>query len=74
MDEIKGAMTQWGEALQLVMENRSLFYSPVLKRWRVKKWAGKEARSFLYEGDDFNQAFTVFLGPRAGKGSTQPEG
>jgi hypothetical protein len=67
MDEIKGAMMQWGESIQLVMENRSLFYSPVLKRWRVKKWAGKNARSFLFEGEDFAHAFEAFMGSHSGK-------
>ena len=64
MEIIKESLIQWGEAMQLTMENRSLFYSPVLKEWRVKKWAGKDARSFLYEGGSFNDAFEVFLGSR----------
>ena len=55
---------QWGEAMQLTMENRSLFYSPVLKHWRVKKWVGKDARKFIYEGGSFEEAFEVFLGQR----------
>jgi hypothetical protein len=62
---IKAALMQWGEAMQLGMENRSLFYSPVLKHWRVKKWAGKEAKSLLYDGGDFRAAFEAFLGTHA---------
>ena len=61
MEIIKESLLQWGEAMQLTMENRSLFYSPVLKYWRVKKWAGKDARSFIYEGSSFEEAFEVFL-------------
>jgi hypothetical protein len=34
---IKEALMKWGEAMQVVMENRSLFYSHVLDHWRVKK-------------------------------------
>jgi hypothetical protein len=67
METIKESLMQWGEAMQLTMENRSLFYSPVLKHWRVKKWAGKNARSFLYDGEDFKTAFEHFLGPHAEK-------
>jgi hypothetical protein len=71
MERIQAALMKWGEAMQLRMENRTLFYSPVLKHWRVKKWVGKKARSFLYDGDDFNTAFEHFLGPRAdGESST----
>jgi hypothetical protein len=62
MEIIKKELMQWGEAMQLTMENRSLFYSPVLKHWRVKKWAGKDARSFIYEGSSFEEAFNTFLG------------
>ena len=64
MEKIKGSLMQWGEAMQLTMENRSLFFSPVLKLWRVKKWAGKDARKFIYEGGSFKEAFEVFLGQR----------
>jgi hypothetical protein len=62
MEIIKKSLIQWGEAMQLTMENRSLFYSPVLKHWRVKKWAGKDARSFIYEGGNFDEAFAIFMG------------
>jgi hypothetical protein len=62
MEIIKKSLIQWGEAMQLTMENRSLFYSPVLKQWRVKKWAGKDARSFIYEGGNFDEAFEIFMG------------
>jgi hypothetical protein len=65
MEIIKEALMQWGEAMRLSMENRTLFYSPVLGHWRVKKWAGKEARSFLYDGEDFMEAFESLLGPHA---------
>ena len=61
MEKIKESLMQWGEAMQLTMENRSLFYSPVLKHWRVKKWAGKGARSFIYEGSSFEEAFEAFM-------------
>ena len=64
METIKESLMQWGEAMQLTMENRSLFYSPVLKHWRVKKWAGKGGRSFLYDDNNFEEAFEVFLGRR----------
>ena len=64
MEVIKAALMKWGEAMQLSMENRSMFYSPVLKHWRVKKWAGKGARSLIYDGADFPQAFEHLLGPR----------
>ena len=62
MEPIKEALMKWGEAMQLRMENRTLHYSPVLDHWRVKKWSGKEARKFLYDGIDFDQAFQVLLG------------
>jgi hypothetical protein len=65
MEIIKEALMKWGEAMQLSMENRSLFYSPVLDHWRVKKWAGKRAKAFLYDGADFRQAFEHLLGPHA---------
>jgi hypothetical protein len=55
---------KWGEAMQVVMENRSLFYSPVLGHWRVRKWAGKKAKRFLYDGPSFEQAYEKFLGSR----------
>ena len=67
MEPIKENMMQWGETMQLFMENRSLFYSPVLKQWRVKKWAGKKAKGLLYDGDDFATAFAVLMGPHASK-------
>lgn len=66
MEIIQKALMQWGEAMQVSMENRSIFYSPVLKHWRVKKWAGKNARSFLYDGDSFPEAFECLLGAHAG--------
>jgi hypothetical protein len=59
---IKESLMKWGEAMQLVMENRSLFYSRVLDQWRVKKWAGKREKGFLYDGPDFEKAFRVLLG------------
>ncbi len=62
MEIIKKSLMQWGEAMQLTMENRSLYYSPVLKHWRVKKWTGKDARSFTYEGGSFEEAFEIFMG------------
>jgi len=62
MEIIKESLMQWGEAMQLTMENRSLFYSPALKYWRVKKWAGKDARSLIYEGDSFDEAYKAFMG------------
>jgi hypothetical protein len=52
----------WGEAMQVTFENRSLFYSTVLKHWRVKKWSGKGARKFIYQGEDLEEAFKHFLG------------
>jgi hypothetical protein len=72
MEAIQAALMQWGEAMQLVMENRSLSYSPVLKHWRVKKWSGKEARSFLYDGEDFRAAFETLLGPHAAESMPPP--
>ena len=65
MEIIKQALMKWGEAMQLSMENRTMFYSPVLEHWRVKKWTGKKARSFLYDGTSFNTAFEFFLGSHA---------
>lgn len=61
MEIIKESLMQWGEAMQLTMENRSLFYSTMLKHWRVKKWSGKDARSFIYEGSSFEEAFVAFM-------------
>lgn len=69
MEKIKESLMQWGEAMQLTMENRSLSYSPVLKHWRVKKWAGKDARKFIYEGSSFEEAFEAFMGPHMTKTS-----
>ena len=63
MEIIKKSLMQWGEDMQLTMENRSLFYSPVLKHWRVKKWGGKEARSLLYDDSNFDEAYKVLMGP-----------
>lgn len=65
-EPIKEAMMQWGESMQLFMENRIIFYSPVLKHWRVKKFAGKGAKGFLYDGTSFDDAFACLLGPNAG--------
>ena len=63
---IKEALMQWGEAMQVRMENRTLHYSPILGHWRVKKWSGKDARAFLYDGESFEDAFLALLGPNAG--------
>lgn len=65
MEIIKEALMKWGEAMQVVMENRSLSYSPVLDHWRVKKWAGKNTKGFLYDGESFTAAFESLLGPHA---------
>lgn len=65
MDLIKEALMKWGEAMQVRMENRTLHYSQVLKHWRVKKWSGKNARGFLYDGEDFEAAFQTLLGKNA---------
>lgn len=73
MEPIKAALMQWGEAMQLGMENRSLFYSRMLSHWRVKKWSGKEARTLIYDGEDFNQAFAALLGEHATQTLDQPE-
>ncbi|MFL7813256.1 MAG: hypothetical protein ACK2TT_06890 [Anaerolineales bacterium] len=62
MEPIQEALMKWGEAMQLRMENRTLHYSPVLGHWRVKKWSGKDARKFLYDGADFDRAFRVLVG------------
>jgi hypothetical protein len=72
MEIIKETMMKWGEAMQLSMENRSLFYSPVLDHWRVKKWGGKRSKTFLYDGADFRQAFEHLLGPHATKHPLDP--
>ena len=72
MEIIQETLMQWGEAMNLFMENRSLFYSPVLKHWRVKKWAGKNAKSLIYDGDDLMVALEHLLGPNAAKHSAQP--
>ncbi len=74
MEIIKNSLMQWGEAMQLTMENRSLFYSPVLKHWRVKKWTGKDARSFIYEGGNFEEAFEIFMGHHGVDPSGSSEG
>lgn len=68
METIKEALMQWGEAMHVIMENRAMFYSPVLKHWRVKKLAGIGAKSFLYDGSDFMAAFETLLGTHAGEG------
>ena len=65
MEIIQQALMHWGEAMQLGMENRTMFYSPVLHHWRVKKWAGKNAKSFIYDGSNFMTAFEHFLGTHA---------
>jgi hypothetical protein len=61
MEIIKESMMQWGETMPLIMENRAMFYSPVLKHWRVKKLAGMSAKSFLYDGESFEEAFACLL-------------
>jgi hypothetical protein len=65
---IKEAMMQWGEAIQVIMENRTMFYSPVLGHWRVKKWAGKGVKSYVYDGDSFMTASETLLGAHAAEG------
>ena len=74
MEIIKESLIKWGEAMQLSMENRSLFYSPVLDHWRVKKWAGKRSKTFLYDGADFKQAFEHLLGPHSTELPLDPAG
>jgi hypothetical protein len=74
MEVIKEALMKWSEAMQVVMENRALSYSHVLDHWRVKKWAGKREKGFLYDGPSFEEAFKVFLGSHAVKDATQGEG
>ena len=63
MEPIKEALMQWGDAILIVMENRGMFYSPVLKHWRVKKLAGVDRKNFLYDGDNFMAAMETLLGP-----------
>jgi hypothetical protein len=65
MEIIKEALMRWGEAIHVSMENRALFYSPVLDHWRVKKWGGKNAKGFIYDGGDFMTAFEHLLGTHA---------
>ena len=72
MEIIKEALMQWGEAIHLSMENRTMFYSPVLKHWRVKKWAGKGAKSFIYDGGSFTMAFKYLLGTHAAEHPLPP--
>ena len=73
MEDIKKALMKWSEAMQVVMENRSLSYSHVLAHWRVKKCAGKREKGFLYDGPSFEMAFEVFLGSHAAKDALQGE-
>ena len=74
MEIIKEALMQWGEAMHLSMENRALFYSPVLDHWRVKKLAGISAKSFLYDGSSFMTAFECLLGTHAAEHLLHPTG
>ena len=74
MEIIKEALMQWGEAIHLSMENRTMFYSPVLDHWRVKKWAGKSAKSFIYDGGSFMMAFDYLLGAHAAEHPLHPAG
>lgn len=74
MEIIKETMMQWGETMPLIMENRALFYSSVLKHWRVKKLAGISAKSFLYDGESFEEAFVCLLGTHASGHPTGREG
>ena len=74
MEIIKEALMQWGEAIHLSMENRTMFYSPVLDHWRVKKWAGKNAKSFIYDGGSFMMAFEYLLGTHAAEHPLHPTG
>jgi hypothetical protein len=74
MEIIKEALMQWGEAIHLSMENRTMFYSPVLDHWRVKKWAGKNAKSFIYDGGSFMMAFEYLLGTHAAEHPLQATG
>lgn len=72
MEIIQEALMHWGEAIHLSMENRTLFYSPVLDHWRVKKWAGKSAKGFIYDGDNFMMAFECLLGAHAAEHPLAP--
>ena len=74
MEIIKKALMQWGEAMYLGMENRTLSYSAVLDHWRVKKWAGKNAKSFICDGDNFMMAFEYLLGTHAAEHPLHPTG
>ncbi len=65
MEIIKKSLMQWGNAMNLNMENRALFYSPVLKHWRVRKLAGTDKQGFLYDGEDFMAALSALLGTHA---------
>jgi hypothetical protein len=73
MDIIQEALMHWGEAIHLSMENRTMFYSPVLGQWRVKKWGGKSAKGFIYDGGDFMTAFECLLGTHAAEHPPAPE-
>jgi hypothetical protein len=74
MELIKEALMKWGEAMRLSMENRTMFYSPVLDHWRVKKWAGKRAKSLIYDGANFMMAFEYLLGAQAAEHLLHPSG
>ena len=74
MEIIKEGLMQWGEAMHLGMEDRTLFYSPVLKHWRVKKWTGKRAKSMIYDGDSLTAAFECLLGGHAAESPLHPAG
>ena len=74
MEIIKEALMKWGEAVHLSMENRTMFYSPVLDHWRVKKWVGKGAKSFIYDDTDFMLAFEYLLGSHAAEHSPRLAG
>jgi len=74
MEIIKETMMQWGETMPLIMENRALFYSPVLKHWRVKKLAGISAKSFLFDGESFEEAFAFLLSTHAPGHPLHPTG
>ena len=73
MEIIQAALMHWGEAIHLSMENRTLFYSPVLGQWRVKKWAGQSAKGFIYDGDDFRLALECLLGTHAAEHPLAPD-
>ena len=74
MEIIKESLMKWGEAMHLSMENRTMFYSPVLDHWRVKKWAGKRSKSFIYDGSDFTLAFEYLLGTHTAEHPLPPPG